>query len=108
MPGVVGLATDIVRHEDKFANIFSFVFGQTIIVEDLVVAQKIGVGRARMVTLAGDVVEKTGAMKGGFKQVKKGSLGFSSRFILESGQAGAVTGARTSGETKNKRFGCSV
>lgn len=78
MPGVIGLASEIVKYEEKFYNIFSFVFGQTIIVEDLVTAQKIGVGRVRMVTLAGDVIEKNGAMKGGFKQIKKGSLGFSS------------------------------
>jgi chromosome segregation protein len=76
--GVLGLATDIIKHEDKFANIFSFVFGQTVVVEDLAVAQKIGIGRARMVTLAGDLVEKTGVMKGGYKQIKKDGLGFSS------------------------------
>ncbi len=76
--GVLGLAAEIIKHEKKFANIFSFVFGQTIVVENLSVAQKIGVGHARMVTLDGDLVEKSGAMKGGFKQVKKGSLGFSS------------------------------
>ncbi len=78
VPGVLGLATDIVKRQDEFANIFSFVFGQTIVVEDLAVAQKIGIGRARMVTLAGDLVEKTGVMKGGYKQVKKDSLKFSS------------------------------
>ncbi|HSR89476.1 MAG TPA: AAA family ATPase [Candidatus Udaeobacter sp.] len=77
MPGVVGLAAEIVKHEAKFANIFSFVFGQTIVVEDLAVAQKIGIGRARMVTLAGDMVEKTGVMKGGYKQIKKDGLKFS-------------------------------
>ncbi len=77
--GVVGLAADIVKHEDKFKNIFSFVFGQTVVVENLSVAQKIGIGRARMVTLAGDLVEKSGAMKGGYKQIKKDGLRFSSR-----------------------------
>ncbi len=76
--GVLGLATDIIKHEDKFANIFSFVFGQTIVVADLATAQKIGIGKARMVTLAGDLVEKTGVMKGGYKQIKKDGLGFSS------------------------------
>jgi chromosome segregation protein len=79
MPGVLGLAADIVKHENKFKNIFSFVFGQTIVVENLSVAQKIGIGRARMVTLAGDLVEKSGVMKGGYKQIKKDALKFSSR-----------------------------
>ena len=67
------------KHEDKFKNIFSFVFGHTIVVENLSVAQKIGIGRARMVTLAGDLVEKSGVMKGGYKQIKKDALKFSSR-----------------------------
>ncbi len=79
MPGVVGLAADIIKHEDKFVNIFSFVFGQTVVVENLSVAQKIGIGKARMVTLDGDMLEKSGVMKGGYKQIKKGGLGFSSR-----------------------------
>ncbi len=78
-PGVIGLASEVIRHEKKFDSIFSFVFGQTVVVEDLSVAQKIGIGRARMVTLAGDLAEKTGAMKGGYKQFKKDSLGFSTR-----------------------------
>ncbi|TSC83729.1 MAG: Uncharacterized protein G01um101413_869 [Parcubacteria group bacterium Gr01-1014_13] len=79
MPGVLGLAADIVKYENKFKNIFSFVFGQTIVVENLSVAQKIGIGRARMVTLAGDLIEKSGVMKGGYKQIKKDALKFSSR-----------------------------
>jgi len=78
VPGVLGLATDLIKHQDEFANIFAFVFGQTVVVENLAVAQKIGIGRARMVTLAGDLVEKTGVMKGGYKQIKKDSLKFSS------------------------------
>ena len=78
-PGVVGLAADIVKHDDKFSNIFSFVFGQTVVVENLSVAQKIGIGKARMVTLPGDLVEKSGVMKGGYKQIKKDALKFSSR-----------------------------
>ena len=77
--GALGLAADIIKHEDKFADIFSFVFGQTVVVENLSVAQKIGIGKARMVTLSGDLVEKSGVMKGGFKQIKKDGLGFSSR-----------------------------
>lgn len=77
--GVIGMAADIIKHENKFANIFSFVFGQTVVVESLAAAQKIGIGRARMVTLAGDLVEKSGVMKGGYKQGKKDSLGFYGR-----------------------------
>lgn len=80
--GVLGLAKDIIKHESKFANIFSFVFGQTIVVEDLMAAKRIGIGKARMVTLAGDIVEKTGVMKGGYRQAKKAGFGFSRKLLL--------------------------
>ena len=54
--GVIGLARELINFDSKFQNIFSFVFGQTIVVENLTAAQKIGIGKARMVTLAVDLV----------------------------------------------------
>jgi len=74
--GVCGYASGLIKHDEKFDNVFSFVFGQTIVVETLPVAQRIGVGKTRMVTLAGDLIEKSGAMRGGYRFVKKGALGF--------------------------------
>jgi chromosome segregation protein len=75
-PGVCGYASELVKHDEKFDNVFSFVFGQTIVVETLPVAQRIGIGKNRIVTLAGDLMEKSGAMRGGYRFVKKGALGF--------------------------------
>jgi len=80
--GVLGMAKNLIKHEAKFENIFSFVFGQTIVVEDLLAAKKIGIGKARMVTLAGDLVEKSGVMKGGYRQAKKAGFGFSRKMLL--------------------------
>jgi chromosome segregation protein len=45
-------------------------------VDTLPVAQRIGIGKNRIVTLAGDLMEKSGAMRGGYRFVKKGALGF--------------------------------
>lgn len=67
MPGVHGLAIDLVDFEDQFEDIFLYVFGSTLIVEDLDVARRIGIGKARMVTLDGDVLERSGSMKGGYR-----------------------------------------
>lgn len=69
-PGVHGLAIDLVRFEEKFEDVFSYVFGNTLIVEDLDVARRIGIGKVRMVTLDGDVLERSGSMKGGFRNRK--------------------------------------
>ncbi len=66
--GAVGLAIDLVSYEGKFSKVFKQVFGSTIIVGDLEIAKRIGINRERMVTLDGDVLEKTGIMKGGFKK----------------------------------------
>ncbi|MBD3318690.1 chromosome segregation protein SMC [Candidatus Woesearchaeota archaeon] len=68
--GVHGLAVNLVRHDPKFKKIFSYVFGSTVVVDSIDVARKLGIGKAKMVSLDGDVAELSGAMKGGFRQKK--------------------------------------
>ena len=75
--GVIGLALDIVTYDEKFEEIFSYVLGDTLIVEDIETAREIGVGRVRMVTLDGDILEKSGSMKGGYRKQKSTGLSFS-------------------------------
>lgn len=82
-PGVIGKAISLISFDGKFDNIFSMIFGDTLVVTDLKVAERIGIGRARMITLDGDVVEKRGIMRGGYRN-KKGSLSFSSKVSLSS------------------------
>jgi len=65
--GVYGLAVDLVRYAPEFANIFSYVFGSTLVVADIETARAIGIGRIRMVTAEGDLVETSGSLKGGFR-----------------------------------------
>ncbi|MEW6063001.1 MAG: AAA family ATPase [Nanoarchaeota archaeon] len=67
-----GLAIDLVKFDDKFKNAFSFVFGNTIVVKNIEEARKIGIGKARMVTLDGDLIEQAGAMIGGFRRIATG------------------------------------
>ena len=70
-PGVVGLITDLIKFDSKYAPAIQFVFGDTIIVENLGVARQIGIGNIRMVTLDGDLVERSGAMIGGYYRKKE-------------------------------------
>ncbi len=63
--GVVNVASKLVKYDTKFMSAVEFVFGNTLIVENLDTARAIGVGRARMVTLDGDLTERSGAMIGG-------------------------------------------
>ncbi len=75
-PGVHGKALELISFEDKFKPAFSYVFGNTIVVDSMEIARKIGIGKARMVTLDGDLAELSGAMHGGFRESKKEALSF--------------------------------
>ncbi|MBD3361674.1 chromosome segregation protein SMC [Candidatus Woesearchaeota archaeon] len=72
--GVVGLAVDLIDFDPKFKDIFSYVFGNTLVVSSIDAARKIGIGKVKMVTLDGDLAEVSGAMIGGFRHKTKGSF----------------------------------
>ncbi|ELY89148.1 chromosome segregation protein SMC [Natrialba hulunbeirensis JCM 10989] len=66
-PGVVDFAYNLVDFDDQFAGVFSYVLGDTLVVEDIETARSY-MGDYRMVTLDGDLVEKSGAMTGGSRK----------------------------------------
>ena len=72
MAGVKGLALELITYDPKFEKVFSFVFENTLVVEDVETARKIGIGNYRMATMNGDLMETSGSMQGGFRQ-KSGS-----------------------------------
>jgi len=72
--GVHGLAIDLIKYDSKFKDVFYYVFGPTLVVDDINIARKIGVGNARMVTLDGDLFELSGAIIGGFRRKRAGSF----------------------------------
>ncbi|RME32276.1 chromosome segregation protein SMC [Candidatus Woesearchaeota archaeon] len=79
---VVGLCTELVSHDPRYAKVFQFVFGNTVVVDTLEHARKLGVGSMRMVTLKGDLIETSGAMQGGFRARRRG-LGFQQKEASE-------------------------
>lgn len=84
--GVHGLAVDLVEYGPEFSDIFSFVYGSTLIVDSIDTAREIGIGRVRMVTEAGDVLETSGSMKGGFRRTTTGGLHFARGRGLSAGE----------------------
>jgi len=72
--GVHGFAIDLIEFDPRFKNAFSHVFGSTLVVDNIETARKIGIGKARMVSLDGDLAESSGAMTGGFRHKKEGSF----------------------------------
>ncbi len=65
--GVKDIAQNLIKFDKKYIKAFSYVFGSTLVIDDIPTARKIGIGRARMVTLDGDLMETSGAMIGGFR-----------------------------------------
>jgi len=78
--GVHGPAINLITFDPKFKDIFSFVFGSTTVVENIQTARKVGIGKARMVTLEGDLVEISGAMVGGYR-TKRVGMGFQEKSL---------------------------
>jgi len=82
-PGVKGLAIDLITFPEKYRKVFAYVFGSTLVVDNVETARKVGVGKERMVTLTGDLAETSGAMQGGFRTRRKG-IGFQDKQIGEN------------------------
>ena len=70
-PGVVDYAVSLVQHEKQYAKAFALVFGTTVVVDNLAHARKL-MGRYRMVTLEGELLERAGAITGGHLKKTKG------------------------------------
>ncbi len=62
--GVIDFAYNLVDFEDAYAGVFSYVLGDTVVVDTMSTARAL-MGEYRMVTLDGDLVERSGAMTGG-------------------------------------------
>jgi chromosome segregation protein len=75
--GLVGRAVDLVRFEPVYAEVFRYVFGDTLVFADLASARS-ELGRCRAVTLEGELLEKSGAMTGGSLQLRADRLSFGS------------------------------
>ena len=71
MPGVLGLAADLVSVEDKYKKVVDFVFGGLLIVENIDVATDIlnkNLFAGNIVTVNGELVSSRGRITGGENQ----------------------------------------
>jgi chromosome segregation protein len=60
----LGFAIDLIKFDEKYRNAFSYVFGDTIVVDTLEHARRL-MGGVRLVTISGELIEASGAMIGG-------------------------------------------
>ena len=72
-PGVVDYAVNLLDYDPVYDKAFAVALGATVVVDTLERARKL-IGKYRMVTLEGELLEKSGAMTGG--SAKKPVRGF--------------------------------
>ena len=70
--GAIGMAVNLIAFDPKYKKVYDHILGNTVVVDNVENAKEIGVSRERMVTLEGDILEKNGAIRGGYQ--KKGYL----------------------------------
>lgn len=58
----------LVKFDAKLGSAFSFVFSNTLLVNDSQEAKALGIGNYRYVTLSGDIIEQSGIISGGAAQ----------------------------------------
>jgi len=67
----LGLLREYVRCEPCLEPVLRYVLGNTVLVETIEDARRIGFGRARMVSLDGDTVGTGGAVHGGYQRTER-------------------------------------
>ena len=86
--GFVDLAVNLVSCDSQYRNIFAYVFGHTVVFDTLDNARSL-LGKHRIVTLEGEILEISGAMTGGSSS-SRSSLRFGKVATNESREADAL------------------
>ncbi|WP_227355547.1 chromosome segregation protein SMC [Haladaptatus salinisoli] len=82
LPGVVDFAYNLIDFDSRYSAVFSYIVGDTLVVEDMETAREL-MGDFRLVTLSGELVEKSGAMTGGSTSGSRYSFSASGKGQLE-------------------------
>ena len=87
--GFVDYAVNLIDCDPAYQSVFAYVFGSTVVFESLSEARR-NLGQFRIVTLAGEILETSGAMTGGSLLKRQGSLHFGAVEASESAEANAL------------------
>ncbi len=74
-PGVVDYAVNLLEYDPRYDRAFGVALGASVVVDTLERARKL-IGKYRMVTLDGELLEKSGAITGGATKKQAGPRGF--------------------------------
>ncbi|MGJ3249205.1 MAG: chromosome segregation protein SMC [Elainellaceae cyanobacterium] len=87
--GMIDYAVNLIDCDDRYRDIFAYVFGNTVVFTNLSDARR-NLGQFRIVTLDGELLETSGAMTGGSLAARQGSLHFGTVEAGESAEAIAL------------------
>lgn len=91
--GVIGAATEQISFEPRYESLFNQLLGNTLIMRDLTSAVALARSqpdRPRLVTLAGEILDRGGAMSGGRRNSNAGVLGQTRELAALEEQAAAT------------------
>ncbi|MEP0751090.1 chromosome segregation protein SMC [Trichocoleus sp. Lan] len=86
--GFIDYAVNLIDCEARYRDIFAYVFGSTVVFENLNDARR-HLGQHRIVTVDGELLESSGAMTGGSSNQRSG-LHFGTADAAESAEAAAL------------------
>lgn len=87
--GFIDLASNLIDCDDRYRDVFAYVFGNTVVFSALEAARR-QMGQYRIVTLDGELLETSGAMTGGSLNTRQGTLHFGRVESAESSEAIAL------------------
>lgn len=87
-PDFLGLASNLVRYDSKYRNIYTYLLGRTAIVKNMEAAFRLAGGKGlRFVSLEGEVLAPSGAITGGSYRIKTANI------LERKGEIGELTRA---------------
>jgi len=86
--GFIDYAVNLIDCDQRYQDVFTYVFGNTIVFETLNTARRF-LGQYRIVTLEGELLETSGAMTGGSSTQRSG-LHFGTEYTTESDEVGGL------------------
>jgi chromosome segregation protein len=90
--GAHDFAINLISYKPQFKKAFEYVFGNTLVVEDIETARSVGIGKVKMATLDGNMAEASGVMRGGFVGRRRSSSFAQKDSLEELGKVEAEVG----------------
>ncbi len=103
LDGVIDFAINLIDFEDQYIKAFYFALGETLVVENMQAAKRL-MGKYRIVTLDGEIFEKSGAITGGAKRKNAPAFGKAEDRELENYKARLAELEDTYKARENKRL----